>query len=98
MKCDRSSHARTAILMISVICKDQERQQEGWEDRSMVMMMMKEDLGCILALAEESEHLDFPEGGTATCTVAHHQKPNKWSTSLAQDHLMTCSQCEVRLY
>lgn len=61
MNCDRSSLARTSILMISVICQDWERQQEGWEDRSMVMMRM-EDLGCILALAEEWGNLDFPEG------------------------------------
>lgn len=66
MKCDRSSLARTSILMISVICQDQERQQEGWDDRSMVVMMMTEDLGCILALAEEWGNLDFPEGETST--------------------------------
>lgn len=69
MKYDRGSHARTSILMISVICQVQERQQEEEEDRSMVMMMMKEDLGCILALAEEWKNLDFPEGETSTLLV-----------------------------
>lgn len=42
MKCDRRSLARTSILMISVICQDWERQQEGWENRSMVMMRMED--------------------------------------------------------
>lgn len=66
MKCDCSSLATTSILIISVICQDQERQQGGWGDRNRVTMMMKEDLGCILALAEGWGNLDFPEVETST--------------------------------
>lgn len=103
MKCDHSLLARTPILMISVLCQHWERQQEGWEDRSMVMMRM-EDLGCILALQNSGETWIFLRVNqhnllvVVLCTAAHHQKPNESSISLAEAYLMTCPWCEVKLY